>query len=77
MTYTCPKCGWPMYCVSTASIPAYIYYACNCGYRSKTIREPLHQMPLPEEWQEDEEENGKVKPDAVDLYELLRKESDG
>lgn len=53
-TYTCPKCGLPMICVSTASIPAYIYYYCNCGYRSKTMKETLVQMSLPREFQEED-----------------------
>lgn len=57
MTYSCPKCGTPMICVSTASIPAYIYYYCNCGYQSKTIREPIMLMPLPEEYRKEGEKD--------------------
>lgn len=58
MTYTCPKCGSPMICVSTASIPAYTrYQCCACDYASKVISESICQMPLPEEWREEEEDN--------------------
>ena len=64
MMYTCPKCGMPMYCVSTASIPAYVSYQCNCGYGSKTIREPILQMPLPKELRAEE-----VRKSVVEIIE--------
>lgn len=53
--YTCPKCGWPMFCVSTASIPPIIRYECNCGYKSKPISEPMTSAPLPMEYREENE----------------------
>lgn len=56
VTYTCPKCGMPMICVQTASIPPYTRYQCSCGYTSKVIREPVEQVPLPKEWREEEDE---------------------
>lgn len=56
MTYTCPKCGSPMICVSTASIPAHISYYCNCGYKSKTVTEPIESVPLPKELREEGED---------------------
>ena len=54
MTYTCPRCGLPMICVQTASIPPYTRYLCSCGYTSKEIRGAVYQMPLPKEWREEE-----------------------
>lgn len=58
MTYSCPKCGMPMQCISTASIPPIIRYECVCGYRSKIIKEKMWKMTLPEEYREkvDEQE---------------------
>lgn len=62
MSYTCPKCGMPMQCISTASIPPIIRYECfGCGYASKPVRETPYYAELPKElWQEgndDEEDN--------------------
>lgn len=51
---TCPECGWPMVCVSTASIPPTLFYECfSCGYKSKLVREPIVQIPLPMEYRRD------------------------
>ena len=57
LTFTCPKCGWPMFCVSTASIPPTFWYQCNCGYKSKLIKESMDMeyAPLPMEYREDGE----------------------
>jgi hypothetical protein len=55
MNYSCPKCGRPLYCVSTASIPPHISYHCLCGFASKTIREPFNLIPLPIEWYPEED----------------------
>ena len=55
LTFTCPKCGWPMFCVSTASIPPTFWYQCNCGYKSKLIKESMEYAPLPMEYREDGE----------------------
>ena len=55
MTYSCPKCGMPMQCISTASIPPIIRYECRCGYRSKPIKEDMWKITLPKEYREEEE----------------------
>jgi len=54
MNYLCPKCGSFMQTIVTASIPAMVRYACfNCGYKSKSEKEPLY-MTLPKElWSDD------------------------
>lgn len=60
MQYLCPKCGCFMNCISTASIPAIMYYKCfSCGYESKHEKEHPLYMTLPKElWSESEDENG-------------------
>ena len=60
MQYLCPKCGNFMQTVSTASIPAIVYYQCfHCGYKSKSEKEQLLYMTLPEElWSDEEEKDG-------------------
>lgn len=65
MTYSCPKCGMPMQCISTASIPPIIYYQCLCGYRSKMIREPVLQMTLPKEYREEEDEQKETENQSI------------
>ena len=57
MQYLCPKCGYFMNCISTASIPAITYYKCfSCGYTSKFENEKPMYMILPKElWSESED----------------------
>ena len=48
IVYTCPECGGTLYCVSTASIPAYIYYQCaSCGWSSGVTKEQTIRIPYP------------------------------
>ena len=62
MTYLCPKCSMPMFCVSTASIPPITRYECpGCGYSSKPMREYPDYVTLPKWLQEDDEPSA---PDA-------------
>lgn len=60
MQYLCPKCGNFMGSISTASIPAIVYYRCLCcGYESKHVKEQPLYITLPEElWSESEDEDG-------------------
>ena len=57
MQYLCPKCGWFMNRISTASIPAITYYQCfSCGYKSKHEKEKSLYVTLPKELQSDNED---------------------
>lgn len=57
MTYLCPKCGQPMVCVSTASIPPIVSYQCfGCGYSSKPKKHTEYYAPLPV-WLRSDEKN--------------------
>ena len=59
MEYRCPKCGWRMVCISTASIPPITRYEClSCGYRSKETKDLSYiVLPiLPKELQLDDED---------------------
>lgn len=57
MQYLCPKCGMPMMCVSTASIPPIIRYQCLfCGYKSKPQVALAQAEVLPEELRLEESE---------------------
>jgi hypothetical protein len=62
MQYLCPKCGWFMNCISTASIPAITYYQCfSCGYKSKGEKEQPLYMTLPKElWSDNEDIENEV-----------------
>lgn len=59
MQYLCPKCGYFMVNMSTASIPAITYYKCfSCGYESKYEKEHQLYMTLPKElWSDEDSEN--------------------
>ena len=64
MTFTCPKCGMGMYCVSTETEPGYVTYKCACGYKSKPVLHPVFVMPLPVElWSEEPESEKEKKGD--------------
>ena len=62
MQYLCPRCGWFMNNMSTASIPAITYYKCfSCGYESKGEKEKLLYITLPKElWSDNEDIENEV-----------------